>query len=169
MNTNQSFNSLIEKYSFAIADTFIQSASSTDQASLIAFLSKIGTCPTTGSRLPEQAHKKVAETWVDTPFSRLEQQWQAALTVPLAALKDLAKPMRAFLYKSMTINQQQINSTAALIQRMEELLERAQYTIHDPVSQNRLAGHYQSIQANYTTHLVRLQAFQQVTLRLLDQ
>lgn len=168
MLSEQSLMPLLESYVFNVSTKFISRASPQNQTLLISLLNKIGKHSSDSDKDSEPLINAVSETFVESPFSDLQQQWQEALTKPVVRKNGLDEATKELIHRAIIANQRQIDATLQHMHSMSSLIARAKKTGHTTPLQAQLLSHYRTVQEHYTSYLAQLNVFQKRKFNLLD-
>ncbi|RYF74289.1 MAG: hypothetical protein EOO39_08900 [Cytophagaceae bacterium] len=164
MDSNQSLSSLWESYVFRVAALAIDSVPPNEQTKFINLVrqTSLSSSEKTGLEQPRQASLETDS--FHSPLAKLEQQWKTALAEPLRTRRSGLESQQVNLPYWALLNQQQIESTKASINRVSRLIERAKQTGSTTPHQQQLLHHFQGIQQTYSAYLVKLKVVQEEQL-----
>lgn len=168
MLSEQSLMPLFESYVFTVSTAFISRASSQNQTLLISLLNSIGKHSSVGDKGAEAPINALSETFMESPFGDLEQQWQEALTKPVVRKQGLDEATKELIHRAITANQRQIEVTLQHMHAIGSLITRVKNGDHTTPLQARLLSHYRTVQEQYTAYLAQLNVFQERKFKLLD-
>ncbi|GAB3034279.1 hypothetical protein [Spirosoma pulveris] len=152
---------LLENYILHIGARYIALLSPEDQTSLINLVNQVGKSPSDDCPTAYQPLKKPDKSLANSPFGRLEQQWQEALVGSPVKEPCSTESSRMFFQRALLVNQREIESTLSSIKRMDKLIARAETTCHRSDQQDKLIEHYRSVQVSFTTRLEQLKSFRE--------
>ncbi|AKD53741.1 hypothetical protein SD10_01310 [Spirosoma radiotolerans] len=159
--------SLLESYVFNVSSKFISQASPQNQTVLITLLNTIGKRPSDSNKDAIPPINVATGTVVASPFSDLQQQWQEALSRPVAKKNGLDEATKELIHRAIAANQRQIDATLQHVQEMGSLIARAKIAAHSSPLQAQLLAHYRIVQEHYVAYLAQLQLFQERKFSLL--
>ncbi|GAB3793951.1 hypothetical protein GCM10028819_06460 [Spirosoma humi] len=152
---------LFESYVFNVSTKFISRASSQNQTLLINLLNVIGKYSSDSDKDREPLIEVVSETFMESPFRDLQQQWQEALTKPVIRQKELDEVTKERIHRAIIANQQQIDATLQHMRIIDALIARAKNMAQATPLQAQLLSHYRSVQQHYMAYLDQLKLVQE--------
>lgn len=161
MDSNQSLSSLWESYVFKMAALTIDSVPQNEQTKFINLVRQTSVSSSEKIRLKQPRRDSLETDSFHSPVAQLENQWKTALARPLPTQRSGTDSQQVDLPYWVLLNQRQIESTQASIERMSRLIERAKQTGLTTPQQRQLVHHFQGIQQNYSAYLVKLRVVQE--------
>lgn len=167
MNDNQRFNETLERYIFNTTAKIIGQVATQDQTKLMDLLNTVNK--------PLSVENKPTAHSIDILDEKTGKLTIGDLGTSECSREETvehsihSKKRKIIFYRSIEINQKEIEDTILCIRRIENLIDKAKQNIKNDYLKTRMVDRLHYLKLNYTTRLAQLEAFQQEKLTKINE